>query len=289
MTLKDLDEIKKNYKVLEIAVDFINPSYNISRAKHLDNARYIVCTLTENGVPRNVKSNEVTRIRLQKPDKQPVYNDCDVIEDGRVLITLTEQILAVEGNAVCDIQLTNEETGIIYSTKNFIINIDKTAVDNSVIESSYEFDALNNLIATHKKINDELEQNEIIRKINEADRVSKENVRKLNEDKRIEAENTRIENETKRISAESIRESNEKTRVSQENNRQKNTSTAISNAESATKRANDAADRLQEKLDSHYFVLTSDIDTVGGVAGYDTLNELDSTIITNSDIDELFT
>lgn len=158
MTLKELDEIKKNYKVLEIAVDFINPSYNISRAKHLDNARYIVCTLTENGIPRNVKSNEVVRIRLQKPDKQPVYNDCDILEDGRVFITLTEQILAVEGNAICDIQLTNEETGVIYSTKNFIINIDKTAVQNSVIESSYEFDALNNLITSNKKLKEWFEE-----------------------------------------------------------------------------------------------------------------------------------
>lgn len=156
MTLAELSEIKKNYKILEIAVDFINPSYNICRAKHLDTARYLLCTLTENGIPRNVKNDEVARIRLQKPDKTYVYNDCTVIEDGRVLITLTEQILAVEGNAICDIQLTNENTGIIYSTKNFTINIDKTAVDNSVIESSNEFNALNNLIITNKKLRDEL-------------------------------------------------------------------------------------------------------------------------------------
>lgn len=122
MTLTELEEIKKNYKVLEIAVDFINPSYNISRAKHLDTARYIVCTLTQNGIPRNVKTNEAARIRLQKPDRTYVYNDCDVLEDGRVFVTLTEQILSVEGNAICDIQLTDEETGIIYSTYNSYYN-----------------------------------------------------------------------------------------------------------------------------------------------------------------------
>lgn len=153
MTIDELNKIKKEYKVIDIAVDFINPSYNISRAKRLDNARYIVCTLTENGIPRPVKSNETARIRFQKPDRNPVYNDCDVIEeDGRVLITLTEQMLAVKGNAICDIQLVSGETGIIYSTKNFIINIDETAVDNSVIESTYEFDALNNIISTNEKL-----------------------------------------------------------------------------------------------------------------------------------------
>lgn len=146
MTLNELEEIKKNYKVLEIAVDFINPSYNISRAKHLDTARYILCTLTENGIPRKVKETEDARIRITKPDNTYVFNDCDVIEDGRVLITLTEQILAEKGNAVSDIQLIDKETGIIYSTKNFVIHIDDTALDNSVIESSNEFNALNRLL-----------------------------------------------------------------------------------------------------------------------------------------------
>ena len=61
-------------------------------------------------------------------------------------------MLAVKGNAICDIQLVSGETGIIYSTKNFVINIDETAVDNSVIESTYEFDALNNIISTNEKL-----------------------------------------------------------------------------------------------------------------------------------------
>lgn len=162
MTLDELNQIKSNYKVLEIAVDFINPSYNISRAKHLDTSRYILCTLTENGVPRNVKKSENARVRITKPDNTYIYNDCDVVEDGRVLITLTEQILAVQGNAIADIQLIDTNTGIIYSTKNFIIHIDSTAVDNSVIESSNEFNALNNLLERLSSLtritNDEIDE-----------------------------------------------------------------------------------------------------------------------------------
>jgi hypothetical protein len=146
MTIDELNKIKSNYKIIEIPVDFINPSYNISRAKHLDNARYILCTLTENGIPRKVKGSEDARVRITKPDNTSVYNDCDVITDGRVLITLTEQILAVKGNAIADIQLVNNNTGVIYSTQTFVIHIDDTAVDNSVIESSDDFSALNNLL-----------------------------------------------------------------------------------------------------------------------------------------------
>lgn len=276
MTLTELNEIKMNYKVLEIAVDFINPSYNISRAKHLDTARYMVCTLTENGIPRSVKENEAARIRLQKPDRTYVYNDCDILEDGRVFITLTEQILAVEGNAVCDIQLTDEKTGIIYSTKNFIINIDKTAVNNSVIESTDEFDALNHLIATNKKINEELEANETVRQENEAERIEAETARQSSEidrqnaeTQRNHAEAARIENENIRITNENTRQANETVRQDQETDRENNTAAAIANAKIAAKNAQDAADDLQAKLDSHHFVLTEDKDIAGGVPSLD--------------------
>lgn len=269
MTLSELNEIKKNYKVLEIAVDFINPSYNISRAKHLDNSRYLICTLTENGIPRNVKEYEAARIRLQKPDRTYVYNDCDVLEDGRVFVTLTEQILAVEGNAVCDIQLTDEETGIIYSTKNFIINIDKTAVDNSIIASSDEFDALNNLIASNKKLNEELKENEAERIENETHRQENETDRQNSEIERSNAEAVRMENENNRIASENIREENEAVRQENETDRETNTAIAVSNAETAAKKANDAANDLQDKLDSHYFLLSEDKGSANGVAELD--------------------
>lgn len=276
MTLTELNEIKQNYKVLDLAVDFINPSYNISRAKHLDTARYIICTLTENGIPRTVKTNEAARIRLQKPDRTYVYNDCDILEDGRVFITLTEQILAVEGNAVCDIQLTDEQTGIIYSTKNFIINIDKTAVNNSVMESSNEFGALNSLIAGNKKLNEELKANEDIRQTNEEQRIDNENQRQTNEtdrqaaeDNRINTEDTRISNENQRIENENTRKDNETLRQTQETDRENNTATAVSNAEKAAKKANDATDSLQNKLNSHHFVLSEDKGVANGVAELD--------------------
>ncbi len=276
MTLTELNEIKQNYKVLDLAVDFINPSYNISRAKHLDTARYIICTLTENGIPRTVKTNEAARIRLQKPDRTYVYNDCDILEDGRVFITLTEQILAVEGNAVCDIQLTDEETGIIYSTKNFIINIDKTAVNNSVMESSNEFGALNSLIAGNKKLNDEFKANDDIRQTNEEQRIDNENQRQTNEtdrqaaeNNRINAEDTRIFNENQRLENENTRKANETLRQTQETDRENNTATAVSNAKKAAKKANDAADSLQNKLNSHHFVLSEDKGVANGVAELD--------------------
>lgn len=249
MTLEELNEIKANYKVVEIAVDFINPSYNISRAKHLDTARYLLCTLTENGIPRKVKTNEVARIRLQKPDRTYVYNDCDIIEDGRVLITLTEQILAVEGNAVCDIQLTDEETGIIYSTKNFIINVDKTAVDNSVIESSYEFDALNNLISTNKKINGWLEADEEVRKVNENKRIDNENTRITQELKRQEDSSLAVYNAEKAANEATLATENCKEITSQAEDALQNQIQLNETLDIATQIKNDVTNMQSSVLD----------------------------------------
>ena len=275
MTLKELDSLSKKYKIPAISVDFLNHSYHIVQSKQLDNSRYLICTLTENGIPRSVKPDEIARLRLEKPDKTYVYNECETIEDGRILVTLTEQILAVNGKAQCDIQLTSAD-GIIYSTKNFIIHIDSTPYPLDAIKSSDEFDALNDIIAREGeriKIVEELEQtvteNEAVRNENENDRISSENIRKANETARQNQEDARQANENIRIANENSRKANETVRQTNETNRETNTATAISNAEKATKKANDAADDLQNKLNQHHFVLTEDKDVAGGVPSLD--------------------
>ncbi len=275
MTLKELDSLSEKYKIPVISVDFLNHSYHTVQSKQLDNSRYLICTLTENGIPRGVKPDEIARLRLEKPDKTYVYNECETIEDGRILVTLTEQILAVNGKAQCDIQLTSAD-GIIYSTKNFIIHIDSTPYPLDAIKSSDEFDALNDIIAREGeriKIVEELEQtvteNEAVRNENENDRISSENIRKANETARQNQEDARQANENIRIANENSRKANETVRQTNETNRETNTATAISNAEKATKKANDAADDLQNKLNQHHFVLTEDKDVAGGVPSLD--------------------
>lgn len=293
MTLEKLNEIKEKYKVLEIAVDFINPSYNISRVKHLDTARYIVCTLTENGVPRFVSESETARIRLQKPDRTYVYNDCDILEDGRVFITLTEQMLAAEGNSVCDIQLADTQSEIIYSTQNFIITVDKTAVDNSVMESANEFGALNSLILSNQKLNDELTANEQLRQSGETSRIANENSRKNNETARAGAESmraaaeaSRISNEDARVLSETARNQNEAIRQDQESERQTSAAAAVADAETAAAKAGAAADSLQQKLDAHHFVLSTDKGAAGGVAALDANSKIPANELYDATISE---
>lgn len=279
MTLEELKILSNQHKILSLSVDFIITSYDTSHAKNLDTARYILVTATENGLPRRILASEKPKLRLHKPDDTYVYNSCEVIEDGRVLVRLTEQIMAYPGTASCDIQIATAD-GAVYTTKIFHIVIDIPAYDNSVIESSNEFGELNRLISGEqehieavKNLEKTLTENEEIRNTNEQSRQNSENTRQSNESERAAAEaqrqdneaaralaeNARQDSENSRTAAESSRAANEALRQSQETTRQSDTAAAVSEAEAAARKAADAADDLRDKLDSHYFALAEDL------------------------------
>ena len=272
---------------MKITLDFYNKNIVSVSAKQYDNqSRYIEISCTENGKAFLADKNTMSAyIRYRKPDGLGCFNECEITDEGNILVELTEQMLSVQGKAEADIMLlekvfTSEEkpTDIediyeihapVISVMNFYINIAPTALNHAQIESSYEFNALSNALSqidyNNKKVealDKELTENENERKTAEAARVNAENSRKSAETERVNNENTRKTNET-------VRQSNETTRQTQENKRQTDTATAISNANAAAQNANNKANDLQNKLDSHHFVLTEDKDVAGGVAGLD--------------------
>lgn len=222
------------------------------------------------------KTNQKVMFKMTKKDNKKVLDDCAINSDGTVNFELTEQICVFHG--IYDVQFVlfdSNDMSVVY-TMPFRLNITKSVTDNVEIESSDEFNALNNMILKETeriKIVEELEKKiteaETIRVNNEEVRKSNENTRISNENNRINAENIRVANENIRIKNENVRKANEVIRQDQETNRQANTATAIKNAEAATKRANDATDDLQNKLNSHHFVLTEDKDVAGGVPSLD--------------------
>lgn len=82
----------------------------------------------------------------------------------------------------------------------------------------------------------------------------------------------------------SVRKANEEQRKANEQKRQTDTANAVQNANDAADNANLKANTLQNKLDSHHFVLTEDKDKAGGVAGLDTKGK-----ISNSELNEAST
>ena len=238
-------------------------------------SRYICFHITDNGNPYRLLPDTQAEIKIHKPDDTKIVNSAHVdYGSNHVTVEITRQMTAIYGNLHADITLFQGEQAI--STMPFLINIEKSPVQNDNITSIDEYGILEDLIT-------EVQSNESVRQHNEENRKETEEIRNLNEDTRKKNENGRIEGENSRDNAEKTRENNEngrvekeKTRVTgegirqtQETERQEKTSAAIQKAKAATQAAINATSDLQDKLDNHHFVLTEDKDTANGVPGLD--------------------
>ena len=148
----------------DIKVDFYDKKYILINAKQYDDcSRWISITCYNQGNLFNLSSSKHSvYIRYRKADGHGVLNSCRVNSKGEVLVELTEQMLAAsgicyvdliiadKGKAIVDIDtgdITTIDGASIMSTMAFCINVYEASFDNSVVESSYEFNALNDLIA----------------------------------------------------------------------------------------------------------------------------------------------
>jgi hypothetical protein len=146
-------------------VDFYDKKYIMINAKQYDNAsRWVSITCYNQGDIFNLNANKHTvYIRYKKADGNGVLNTCRINYKGEVLVELTEQMLAADGICYVDLIIVNKGSAIvnvdtgevittdgsaILSTMAFCINVYEAAIDNSLIESTYEYEtnALNDLL-----------------------------------------------------------------------------------------------------------------------------------------------
>lgn len=142
-----------------INVDFYDKKYILINAKQLDKkARFLSVTCYNHGEPFALSpAQHSAYIRYKKADEHSVFNVC-TIDRNKIVVELTEQMLAVSGvcfadlviveggNAIVDSNtgaITDIEGSSIISTMTFCIDVNEAAADSSDIESSYEFNLLN--------------------------------------------------------------------------------------------------------------------------------------------------
>lgn len=149
--------------IKKINVDFYDNKYILINAKQYDSSsRWISITCYNQGDLFNLSANKHSAyVKFRKADGHGVLNSCKINARGEVLVELTEQMLAAGGICYVDLTIINKghalvniDTGDIVavddtpilSTMAFCVNIYETVVDNSDIESSYEYNALNDLM-----------------------------------------------------------------------------------------------------------------------------------------------
>ena len=160
MTLNELQQLQSEISIPEISVDIWKDKYVHLSTKQMDNARYILITVTDNLIQKKIDLSSTVNIRIKKPDGKAIFDEATIIEDGRVLVKLTDQIVVVSGCAEMDLQIQNGDN--VISTNIIHLDILSTPYPNSTIISTDEFDVLNQVIAESKKINEELNEKEII-------------------------------------------------------------------------------------------------------------------------------
>lgn len=237
-------------------------------------------------IPNNVR----VTLRGTKPDGNPILNDCEVTENGTVIIKSTEQLTAVLGRRKYEICLYNTEEnnqGSVTSFPFYIVVVE-SAMNPKDVVSSYEFTALQNVFASvnskteavdkavidvnntlaeaknvvstvsvlqneMETLKEELSESEIVRESNETVRQENENLR----------QQSLSEMQTSVESMVSTAQSNITNAISNANN-------AIENADAATERANVAAQACENIVAGTGFISTSEKGVANGVA---TLNE----------------
>lgn len=143
-----------------INIDFYDKKYILINAKQLDKkSRFLSVACYNHGEPYSLNEGEHSAyIRYKKADNNSVFNFCEIDRKGKIIVELTEQMLAVDGICCADLVIVNEggakvdattgeiigiENASILSTMLLHIDVTGTAVENSDIESSYEFNGLN--------------------------------------------------------------------------------------------------------------------------------------------------
>lgn len=146
--------------VTNINVDFYDKKYTLLNAKQLDKkSRFLSVTCYNHGEIYSINAGEHSAyIRYKKYDNNSVFNFCEIDRKGKILVELTEQMLASDGICYADLVIVNKgsadvdvDTGeivaidnaSILSTMTFCIDVSESPVANSDIESSYEYDGLN--------------------------------------------------------------------------------------------------------------------------------------------------
>ena len=108
----------------------------------IDTIRLIV-TINDKGGALELPTGTTAKIRMLKPDKKQVLNDCEVVGNN-VHVVITQQMQAAAGEGKCEIILFY--SGKTFTTVTFPITIEPNVHDDSQIESTSEYNALPNAL-----------------------------------------------------------------------------------------------------------------------------------------------
>lgn len=121
---------------------------SIVTAKQGDTGRAVVITVETQYETYDIETATAV-LYVKKPDGTKIYNTCINNGDGTFIVGLTNQCLAVKGDAQAELQLTSTENPSEWiSTPVFILRVLPSNIDDTAIQSSNEFTELRRALYT---------------------------------------------------------------------------------------------------------------------------------------------
>lgn len=135
----------------EIVVDLYQNKYVSTSATQYDiDSRNIIIQITNDGKPYPIDSSTVSiKIKYGKSDGKIIFNDIpseNVLSDGRIKITLTDQMCASYGKNEAELLIVDLSTKQIIHTMNFIVNVKKAVFSDEEVSSKDEFKSFENAL-----------------------------------------------------------------------------------------------------------------------------------------------
>ena len=219
------------------------------QAKQGDKAtRFVSVLIVEDGKEYAPPADADLLANFQKPDGKFAYNAAKIDEGNRILVELTNQVLAVPGEVVCEVEIRAKDSSQILTSCTFTVKVGRSNRNEAAILSSNEMTAFDTKWA---EINADMEEWATVERLRveaEQKRVNAENVRVNAETARENAESARNNAETSRTKAETARTKAETARQTAEGKRETNTQAAIKNAQDATNKAAEATKKAEAAL-----------------------------------------
>ena len=218
-------------------------------AKQGDKAtRFVSVLIVEDGKEYAPPADADLLANFQKPDGKFAYNAAKIDEGNRILVELTNQVLAVPGEAVCEVEIRAKDSSQVLTSCAFTVKVGRSNRNEAAILSSNEMTAFDTKWA---EINADMEEWATVERLRveaEQNRVNAENARVNAETARENAESARNNAETSRASAETSRTKAETARQTAEGKRETSTQAAIKNAQDATNKATEATKKAEAAL-----------------------------------------
>lgn len=135
-----------NYSIHRFTLDIHRLKSQVTiPVSYMDTGIQLIINLTDGGKPYKIEEGCKAVLYGKKGDGTALTNDCEIIENTRILYTFTDQTTTALGDVACEVRLYGKN-GLLLTSPSFVISVGARVIeDDEIIESETERTALDRI------------------------------------------------------------------------------------------------------------------------------------------------